>query len=114
MAGQERPGTSFGFFRARRMAVCCIFQNRRIYICNWEEVRSKRREYAGRTELVANLGPGGEIIIYTSCTAPQREVRGAIEAKGRKGPRRGKQGKRGLLLHWMGCTTCICGDLFEG
>lgn len=37
MAGQERPGTSFGFFRARPMAIYCIFQNRGIYSCNWDE-----------------------------------------------------------------------------
>ena len=69
----------------------------------------------GRTEPVANLGPGGEIIIYTSCTAPQREVWGDPR-KRRVGRDRGgvSRANGGLLLHWIGCTTCICGDLFEG
>lgn len=59
-------------------------------------------------------GAGGEIIIYTSSRAPHKEVAGeGMEAKDRKGPGRGKQGQRRLCVHWMGCTTCIRGDLFE-
>lgn len=82
MAGQERPGTSCGFFRARRMVViCCIYQNRRFLVFNLGEVRSKRREYAGRTEPMPTWGAGGEIAIYTSSRAPHREGPGQLSKR---------------------------------